>query len=188
LHGAGRLWECFEIADNSLAYLSKNRIDGQNAPATLNVDELMRKMPFCNDNEDVVVYNHPVYIPAMMGSTAESCCLYSSIITFNLALANHLLATETKNQFMLTNAVRLYKFGIGLERIRGKYFVSPFFLMAILNNLGQIYRTDEDEQEKSEKYFRQLLSMLMYLVQVKATTPSDLEIFFGNTSLGLGAA
>jgi hypothetical protein len=164
---------------------NKKWIDRQNAPTTLNVDELMRKTPFCNDNEDVVVYNHPVYIPAMMGPTAESCCLYSSIITFNLALANHLLATETKNQSILTNAVRLYKFGIGLERIRGRYSVSPFFLMAILNNLGQIYRTDEDEQENSEKCFRQLLSMLMYLVQVKAAKPSDLEMFIGNTSFGL---
>jgi hypothetical protein len=145
----------------------------------------MRKKPFCNDNEDVVIYNHPIYIPAMMGSAAEYCCLYSSIITFNLALANQLFATEKNNQSMLRNAVRLYKFGISLERIRGKYSVSPFFLMAILNNLGQIYRTDEDEQEKSEKCFRQLLSMLMYLTQVKAANPSDLEIFFGNTSFGL---
>jgi hypothetical protein len=57
--------------------------------------------------------------------------------------------------------------------------------MAILNNLGQIYRTDEDEQETSEKCFQQLLSMLMYLVQAKAANPSHLEMFFGNTFFGM---
>jgi tetratricopeptide (TPR) repeat protein len=166
---------------------NKNRkwIDAQIAPTTLNVDELMRKMPFCSHNEDVVVYNQPFYIPAVLGSTAESCGLYSSIINFNLALAHHLLAMETKNQSMLNTAARLYQFGISLERIRSKYSVSPLFLVATLNNLGQIYRTDEDEQEKSKKCFQQILSMLMHLVQVQAAKPSDLEMFFGNTSFGL---
>jgi hypothetical protein len=151
---------------------------------TQHLDDLMTEMPVSEAN-DVVVYTHPVYIPANMEITPESCGLFSTSITFNLALANHLCAMEKKDIPRLRTAARLYENGFSLERVRGHYSaVSPFFLMAILNNLGQIHRIIEDN-EKSEKCFRQLLSTLMYLVQIKGANPLDLEMFFENTNFGL---
>jgi hypothetical protein len=91
---------------------------------------------------------------------------------------------EKKEIPRLRTVARLYEYGLSLERVRGHYSVSPLFLMAILNNLGQIHRIIE-ENEKSEKCFRQLLSTLMYLVQIKGANPSDLEMFFENTNFGL---
>jgi hypothetical protein len=159
-----------------------------------NIDEWMRKMPSCSNGEEevsdsnddalVLVYHHPIRIPDNMEISLASYGLLSTAITFNLSLANHLWAIETKNNDTLRTAARLYEYGFSLERIRGRFSVSPFFIMAILNNLGSIHRLMEDK-EKSTKCFRQLLSTLLYLVQVKGAHPSDLKVFFDNTSFGL---
>lgn len=145
-----------------------------------NIDEWMRKVP-CTDGEDIEIYGHAIIVPETLETDASSCGLISTAITFNLALANHHNALQTNDTEMFRTAARLYEYGFGLERIRGKFFVSPFFLVTVLNNLGQIYRS-VDDVDRSEKCFRQLLSTLLYLTQIKGANPKYLEIFFGNTS------
>lgn len=153
------------------------------AVSNFNIDGWMQKMAYSEDDK-VVVYQHPIQIPETLESSIEYCSLVSTAITFNLALANHLSGVQSKNKATLETAARLYEYGFSLERIRGRFFVSPLFLVSILNNLGHLHRTVED-LDRSAKCFRQLLSTLLYLTQVRGANPKDLEVFFGNTSLGL---
>lgn len=153
------------------------------SPTRFNLDEWMKKMP-SGDTNDLVVYQNPVFVPSDLEVSIEACGLVSTSITFNLAMSNHLDASQSKDKEILKTAVRLYEYGFSLERIRGKFFVSPFFLVTILNNLGHIHRLIENF-DRSRKCFRQLLSTLFYLTQVKGANPADLEVFFGNSSLGL---
>jgi hypothetical protein len=157
--------------------------------STFNIDQWMKKMPY-SESDDVVMYQHPIQIPRHLEPNMENFSLISTAITFNLALANHLDGVQRKNKEVLQTAARLYEYGFSLERIRGKFFISPFFLVAILNNLGSLHRTIESidskhEQDRSQKCFLQLLSTLLYLTQIKGANPSDLEVFFGNTTCGL---
>lgn len=148
-----------------------------------NMDEWMRKLN-TGESDDFLIYKHPIIIPVILDTTLESCGLVSTAITFNLALANHLSSIETNNPKYAQTAARLYEYGFNLERIRGKQFVSPFFLVAVLNNLGHLHKSIHDV-ERSNKCFSQLLSTLLYLTQIKGANPKDLEAFFGNTTVGL---
>jgi hypothetical protein len=151
--------------------------------SNFNIDGWMKKMTYSEDAE-VVIYQHPIRVPESLESSIDSCGLVSTAITFNLALANHLNGLQTKDEAILKTAARLYEYGISLERIRGRFFVSPFFLVSILNNLGHVHRI-VDDMGRSQKCFRQLLATLLYLTQTRGADPTDLEVFFGNTSLGL---
>lgn len=179
----------------------------QRPTSNFNIDQWMRKMPCCcnenNENDEtVVVYIHPIQVPKDLESNMENCSLVSTAITFNLALANHLEGSRRKDPQMLQTAARLYEYGFSLERIRGKFYISPFFLVTILNNLGALHRElegmaktttssiaeDQDDDltnSRSQKCFHQLLSTLLYLTQVKGANPNDLEVFFGNSSRGM---
>lgn len=154
-----------------------------------NMDEWMKTMPYSEDNTVVLIYQHPIRIPENLESNTawidSSSGLVSTAITFNLALTNHLRGLETKNNEALKVAARLYEHCFSLERIRGcSLFVSPLFLVSILNNLGSAHRLVEDI-DRSEKCFRQLLSTLLYLTQNRGINPAEMEVFFGNISLGL---
>jgi len=172
-----------------------NKVRAAQAPqspsstSNLNLDQWMRKMPY-SQCDDVVVYKHPIQVPLDLDPNMETCSLVSTVITFNLALANHLDGIQRRNKEVLQSAVRLYEYGLSLERIRGKCFISPFFLITILNNLGAVHRLleaidEEYEQQRSKKCFHHLLSTLLYLTQIKGINPKDLEVFFGNASFGL---
>jgi hypothetical protein len=139
--------------------------------STFNIDQWMKKMPY-SESDDVVMYQHPIQIPRHLEPNMENFSLISTAITFNLALANHLDGVQRKNKEVL------------------QFFISPFFLVTILNNLGALHRTIESidnkhDQDRSQKCFLQLLSTLLYLTQIKGANPNDLEVFFGNTSCGL---
>jgi hypothetical protein len=149
----------------------------------------MKKLP-CIEHDDVVVYKHPIQVPRDLDHNMENCSLISTAITFKLALANHMDGMKRRNKEVLQTAARLYEYGFSLERIRGKFFISPFFLVTILNNLGALHRLLESmdethDQDRSLKCFHQLLSTLLYLTQIKGANPKDLEVFFGNTSRGM---
>jgi len=119
----------------------------------------------------------------------------------------------------LLSAGRLYEYTIRLERARSHQqqqqrasaaasynpssypalFVSPFVLMAILNNLGHLHVIMQNETQ-SEKCFRQLQSTLMYMLQFQNKSGSNtngrtsanstnhqsmIQVFMENASLGL---
>lgn len=163
--------------------------ENQQHNKTSNIDEFMKKLPYDTSDEEQdknkvsIVYQHPIRLPETLESSMDSCGLASTAITFNLALANHLLGLETKNVDVLKTAARLYEYGISLERIRGRSLVSHFFLLSNLNNLGHVHRNVNDS-DRSRKCFRQLLSTLLYLTQNRRVNPNDVQAFFGSTSLG----
>ena len=153
------------------------------AVTSIDIDEIMRKMP--NDpTDEISMYYYPVFFPEMDTSSNDVAGLFVTTITFNLALSNHLYAIQSGNKLCFRAAARLYKHGFHLERQRGDYSVSPFFLMATLNNLGLLYQVTK-QKDRSERCFRQLLATLMYVVLSKGAQPSDLERYFGNTSISL---
>lgn len=149
--------------------------------SSTDIDDLMRRMPSGSAEDNNATYCYPLYLPKNSNTTFEEVpALFATTLTFNLALANHFYAIKSGNIMSFRAAARLYKHGFHLERVRGNLSVSPFFLMATLNNLGQLYQVTE-QRDRSEKCFRQLLSTLMYVVVSKGARPSDLERYFGNT-------
>ena len=174
-------FHCFEKAyKRSSSHLSREGRQ-EHCISNFNMDEWMVKITSSNE-DDTEIYQHPIQIPYNMITDADTSGLVSTAITFNLALANHLNGLRTENKSWLSTASRLYEYGFSLERIRGNSFVSPFFLMAVLNNLGHIHMANR-EIDRSQKCFRQLLSTLIYLTQIKGFNPKDLEMFYGNTTI-----
>jgi hypothetical protein len=157
----------------------------ENCPNTIiDIDTLMRKMSSAsNEVEDIVAYSYPLFFPPKMNTFSEFSGLFATVITFNYALATHLSALKCKEGLLLQTAANLYKDGFDLERTRGNLSVSPFFLMATLNNLGHLYQVIDIG--RSKRCFEQLLSTLMYVVLSRRARPSDLHRYFGNTSVGL---
>jgi tetratricopeptide (TPR) repeat protein len=201
---------------------------------------------------DISMHKSPIHLPVNYPITQESCAFLSTSITFNLAVASHLLGLEmwsshqernhncksvpkeSKMMTHLQSAGRLYEYTLRLERARSNQqqalrnarvqqqhqqsgpspsfpplFVSPFVLMAILNNLGHLHWVLENYGQ-AKKCFRQLQSSLMYMLHIQnktgvwtasgsgsssPTPPGQrhprnhhemMQTFMGNASLGLG--
>ena len=105
--------------------------------------------------------------------------LMSNAILFNLALAHHLAGIEARNDStLLQNAAALYE--SAFKMARRENFGGTFFLMAIINNMGHIYLARQD-QSKADSFFRQLVSMFMFLVDSQQIDDAfDLDGFFYN--------
>ena len=90
------------------------------------------------------------------------------ILTFNLALTQHLRAYEkpqgsSERRESLIRALELYKYCIGLEA------TSPYGVdwdcihaMALLNNIG-VVQTELENKNKARRLFQRLLSLMLYL-------------------------
>jgi tetratricopeptide (TPR) repeat protein len=148
-----------------------------------------------NDDEvdqGYYVYNRAIHIPVSSIEEEEETSHHSrvmvSIVTiFNLALAHHLAAMEENSVFrsqLLRKAVKLYELAHNLQREEESMENTLLFTMAIINNLGLIYRC-LDESEISGKCFQQLLSTLMFLTDCGSENQRDVPAFAGffrNTS------
>lgn len=166
------------------------------------------------------VYENAIHLPPDFPITQESCGFLSTTITLNLALANHLHGLELQEHSNasistihqhLTSAGRYYEYTIRLERARQQeeqrrmtqasdvttmsppLFISPFALLVILNNLGQLHLALSNK-ERSQKCYRQLQSTLMFLLlhttkrsSGLSTTDNskDYAVFMENATLGL---
>jgi hypothetical protein len=125
-------------------------------------------------------------------------------------------APERIVQQHLTGAGRYYEYTIRLERARQQeeqrrmikcaaeaahllspssmlppLFISPFVLLVILNNLGQLHLAMSNK-DRSQKCYRQLQSTLMFLLLHRHTTSlstnaNDLAVFMENATLGLSS-
>ena len=58
---------------------------------------------------------------------------------------------------------------------------APQFLLATLNNLGQLFHT-LDDGDRSDKWYLRLLQYLMLFTDLKVGTWGDLEGFFASVS------
>jgi tetratricopeptide (TPR) repeat protein len=137
------------------------------------------------------VYNRPIHIPASSieetSSTYHSSVMVSVVAIFNLALAHHLTAMEENKVNLLRKAAKLYELAHNMQREEEWMGNTSLFTMAIINNLGMIYRC-LDESETSGKCFQQLLSTLMFFTDCGGLEENQRDVlpafagFFRNTS------
>jgi len=136
------------------------------------------------------LFRHGIQIPTDMGlafynerqRTTVSC-----MIIFNLALAHHLLSMAEGHQskddsssINLGKATKLYELAFKLHRDDLQDNNNVLFVLAVVNNLGCIYRQLQDKGAASE-CFRHVLSILMFLVDCGQVGLFPLDGFFLNT-------
>jgi hypothetical protein len=111
------------------------------------------------------IYTSPLFLSESATYQRYEPTVEASIaIMFNLALAHHLYALYGPlNLFVFTmeQAVGLYELAYNVQ-IQEDVELSIEFTMAIINNLGHLYRLLGDE-EKGAQCFRHLLSSILFL-------------------------
>jgi hypothetical protein len=143
-------------------------------------------------NENVsgkFVYRESICVP---DNTYPNDLIVPIVITFNLGLAYHLLATTSKdgiedNVKLLRQSLKLYQYSFRLQRTRGRAGNSPFFFMATINNVGVVFSI-LGKTRGADQCFQQLLSLLMYMKTASVSMAtrtncnlSEFEAFFQNT-------
>jgi hypothetical protein len=107
------------------------------------------------------------------------------IVSFNLALANHLAAVQNNMcRRRLQKALQLYElaYRLQLKEQHMQQVNSLRFTMIITNNLGEIHRTVSN-RSKHMMCLQHLLSTIMCLVDCHIPAESiELDGFFRNTS------
>jgi hypothetical protein len=134
------------------------------------------------DTDHHMAYSRPIHIPERLAheSGFDAHVVFSAVAIFNLALAHHLGGMEDtpSSTNLLKKAAKLYQLGVNIQGQRSNCII---FFLATLNNLGDVHKR-LGKTLKSEQYFKQLLSILMFLTgsgeQVSST---DLELFFKST-------
>ena len=140
-----------------------------------------------NDDEAIgaFVYARGMFVTGSRGSLEEA----KAVISYNAALAAHLLGLETSESFLLTRAHYLYKLSrafIRKQQAKGskmsKLLYAHFFHMAILNNLGQI-SIELVDYESSKSCFEMLLTNLKHIMSKTKTVygQEDLQGMLSNS-------
>ncbi|KAL3930035.1 MAG: hypothetical protein SGBAC_011945 [Bacillariaceae sp.] len=114
----------------------------------------------------------------------ESHIFMSVVLVFNAALAyqlagDQLLQENLSNVIFVRKSIKLYRLAYNIfhEETIG---ASPYFCMAIVNNLGLLYQENHCG-EKADQCFQHLLSTLMFLVDCHENMES-FEGYFENTA------
>ena len=130
------------------------------------------KMPeaYCHasfmNHSSSFIFKCPVMLDC--DSTERPSCKLSEslsyIILYNLALSNHLRATENGilSEARLKRALRLYEFAYHVQT-KEQISLNNMQTMALVNNIGHIHRVLKNEEEASQ-CFQHLLSVIMYVV------------------------
>jgi tetratricopeptide (TPR) repeat protein len=149
------------------------------------LDEMMSKNVACvtkgSDTNSAFVHRRSIHVQEDKLRNVHSVVIAVAIV-FNLALAHHLTGVENSyNPVLLQKAVKLYEHAVTLAQTHGIGDDSVLFHLAIINNLGQLYK-ELKRNELAGKCFHQLLSMLMYLLDCSEDGTSSYEEFFSNVS------
>lgn len=148
------------------------------------------------------MYQHPIEIPSWYSKLPgyQSNTTVTTAIIFNLALAHHLygVSMETTTEqdgissevvvlpqwrkSILETAATLYEQALVMNWTKCEEDAwAPQFLLATLNNLGQLFHT-LDDGDRSDKWYLRLLQYLMLFTDLKVGTWGDLEGFFASVS------
>jgi tetratricopeptide (TPR) repeat protein len=186
---AGKTLDAITILNSALLSY-KQLILSQEASVVLShcsLDEMMSKNAACvtkgSDTNSGFVHRRSIHVQEdKLPRNAHSVVIAVAIV-FNLALAHHLTGIENgSNPVLLQKAVKLYEHAQTLAQtehsIRDD---SVLFHLAIINNLGQLYK-ELKRNMLAGKCFHQLLSMLMYLLDCSEDDASSYEEFFSNVS------
>jgi hypothetical protein len=147
-------------------------------PMNTTLEKCMKQSPqpydSTSDGDSVFVYKRGIYVPTDVPLCFHSSVLLSVAITFNLALAHQLAASNslssTKRIRFLSKATKLYELAHNLHCCGELDSVS--FTMACVNNLGVIHK-DLSDHETAEKCFWHLLSTLMFIVDSRDSQEDD---------------
>jgi hypothetical protein len=151
----------------------------------ISLDECMHQSPplddKMSDGDSVFVYRRGIYVPANIQRNFHSSVLVSVAVTFNLALAHHLAASNlsqsNKRDRLLNKATKLYELAHNLHSCGDLDSIS--FTLACVNNLGVIH-DDLRDHETAEKCFWHLLSTLMFVVDSRDTRDNEASAVNGN--------
>lgn len=152
---------------------------------TMSLDQIMERSEamYSPDNlrtKKCYLYHQAIYIPVEVSYEYHLNLPVSTIIIFNLALAQQLAETHSNRECNpLIKAARLYNLAFNMQReeLRGD---NIYFTLATVNNLGVIYRQLGDETA-ANNCFEQLLSILM-LVLDYGESSRCLEVFIYNAT------
>ena len=182
LIGNGQFESSFPALTGALKKMSKEIIDladhGEDPNAAhmkqTSLDECMLATSSVQEDEQdelsdnavdqgFYIYNRAIHLPALSieDTSYHTSVMVSVVAIFNLALAHHLTAVEQNNAQLLRKAAKLYELAHNMQSEEEWMENTSLFTMAIINNLGLIYRC-LDERETSGKCFQHLLSTLMF--------------------------
>jgi hypothetical protein len=125
-----------------------------------------------SDDEDYI-YQRPIVIPpipaVIHSESPASKVAVMSIIVFNLALAYHLHGIADTDPVSsvrrFAEAAKYYEFGFQLQQGSSQDDGGiNYYSMAVLNNLGQVFRA-VNEEENASRCFSHLLSTLLFLME-----------------------
>ena len=129
---------------------------------------------------EIFVFQEPIFIRSQSSGETLASWEFSSKLSFailyNLALAHHLDAQVTQQSSGLARALALYKTAYKIQ-MEGRRFPC-LETMAVLNNMGQIYKSFNDENA-SRLCFESLVSNVM-LLRVRGGTLEEYSGFFAN--------
>lgn len=130
-------------------------------------------------------YDQGIALPT--NSAMDNGALVTTILVFNAALANHLLAihkNDDQSHHYLQKARRLYQLAHESQDIDRNLF----FHFAVINNLAMIDR-EMGNMESAHKRFEYLVSVVMILItQEQSDLVSDLGVFFVNMPFSIKTA
>ncbi|KAG7337956.1 expressed tetratricopeptide repeat protein [Nitzschia inconspicua] len=117
---------------------------------------------------DQFVFRDPIEIPfdviPSMEEPSEKLIKKVVVVAmYNLALSVHLIALSSHNVIDLTRAERLYQLAFQMH-LEESCDVTLLYSLALMNNLGLIYRAKGDT-EQSKACFENMLSTMMYLLE-----------------------
>jgi hypothetical protein len=160
--------------------------------ASMSIDDFMdlsiAEAFHLHETESSFLYRTAIAIPtkgSIDPNVFEDRIMILCIILFNLALAQHNISMTTKNTenmlLALGKACRLYELAFNLHRNELETCNDLLFRLAIINNLGLVHKSFEDE-EAATKCFQVVLSTLFYLVDQGHATTFPIDNFFMNTT------
>jgi tetratricopeptide (TPR) repeat protein len=137
----------------------------------------------CDDNT-VFVYRSPLKISLEVLDEQEMDEFdLNCIILFNMALANHawgLEEEENKRKRRLQKALKLYELCFQMQVDLGCLGITT--ILGLVNNCASIYNLLERTQ-RSEKFYKHMLSTLMAMIEIgEANEVDQLEGFLRNVS------
>lgn len=113
------------------------------------------------------VYQQPMRIPENVGNNYRACVFASTMVTFNLALVQQLMASHCSTtsveqaRALLRKAGKLYQLAFNMQQ-EENFDQNTLFVLATVNNLGLIH-SQLNDRKAADQCFEYLLSSLMYL-------------------------
>jgi hypothetical protein len=127
----------------------------------------------CNDDDSTFtvdkdfVFRDPIEIPirfiAKRAPSRKFFVKLTIVVMYNLALAFHLSALQTLSHDRLIRAKKLYEYAFQMH-LQESCDVTLLYSLALMNNLGLIYRLLRD-QDRSNECFQNMLATMMFLLE-----------------------